>query len=75
MRPAAGDVLHFSEDPTITVFRPHVAPTAQQATPYVWAVGQAGINVRVLPRLHGLWSAVITSTLEFGGIRLRNARS
>lgn len=39
MRPAPGEVLHFSEDPTIEVFRPHVAKTAQQATAYVWAVG------------------------------------
>ena len=39
MRPASGEVLHFSEDPTIDVFRPHVAKTAQKVTPYVWAVG------------------------------------
>src|SRR5262249_19845679 len=29
-RPSAGEVLHFSEDPTITEFHPHVAATAQQ---------------------------------------------
>ena len=38
MRPAEGELLHFSEDPTITRFVPHVAATAQQPTPYVWAV-------------------------------------
>jgi hypothetical protein len=38
MRPRPGEVLHFSEDPTITIFRPHVALTAQQPEPYVWAV-------------------------------------
>lgn len=38
MRPRPGEVLHFSEDPTITVFAPHVAATARQATPFVWAV-------------------------------------
>ncbi len=38
MRPAPGQLLHFSEDPTITVFEPHVATTAAQRTPYVWAV-------------------------------------
>ena len=38
MRPEAGQVLHFSEDPTITVFEPHVAATAKQPEPYVWAV-------------------------------------
>ncbi|TWD81847.1 hypothetical protein FB561_2971 [Kribbella amoyensis] len=170
MRPAPGEVLHFSEDPTIEVFRPHVAPTALKATPYVWAVGhdrapdywfprqcpramawvgprtspedrariigsgcgtrvhaveygwltamrevelyayrlpaepfaehdaavvattevrplgppervgdlfdlhaEAGIQLRVLPSLHAFWDAVIASSLEFSGIRLRNA--
>ncbi|WP_433722981.1 DUF6886 family protein [Actinoplanes sp. CA-051413] len=38
MRPLAGQVLHFSEDPAITRFVPHVAVTAQQPEPYVWAV-------------------------------------
>src|SRR3569833_71065 len=38
MRPRPGEVLHFSEDPTITLFRPHVALTARQPEPYVWAV-------------------------------------
>ncbi|GAA0933922.1 hypothetical protein GCM10009560_40550 [Nonomuraea longicatena] len=32
-------MLHFSEDPTITRFVPHVAPTSVRAEPYVWAVG------------------------------------
>jgi uncharacterized protein DUF6886 len=41
MRPGARDVLHFSEDPTITVFEPRVAATAAQSTPYVWAVEAA----------------------------------
>lgn len=39
MRPAPGEVVHFSEDPTITRFEPHVAATAQQPEAYVWAVG------------------------------------
>ncbi|MFC7527882.1 DUF6886 family protein [Actinoplanes sp. GCM10030250] len=39
MRPEAGQVLHFSEDPTIERFVPHVAATAQQPEAYVWAVG------------------------------------
>jgi len=38
VRPAAGQVLHFSEDPGITRFAPHVAATAQQPEPYVWAL-------------------------------------
>lgn len=38
MRPADGEVLHFSEDPTIPEFVPHVAATARVAAAYVWAV-------------------------------------
>ncbi|MBB5866969.1 hypothetical protein F4553_000348 [Allocatelliglobosispora scoriae] len=38
MRPGPGEVLHFSEDPTITVFTPHVAATARQPDALVWAV-------------------------------------
>jgi hypothetical protein len=38
MRPVLGEVLHFSEDPDITEFVPHVARTATDQTPYVWAV-------------------------------------
>jgi hypothetical protein len=38
MRPAPGQVLHFSEDPGITTFVPHVAATAQQPEAYVWAL-------------------------------------
>ena len=39
MHPAPGELLHCSEDPTITRFVPLVAPTARVDTPYVWAVG------------------------------------
>jgi hypothetical protein len=38
MRPEPGQVLHFSEDPTITRFVPHVAATSREVEPYVWAV-------------------------------------
>ncbi|MDP9795799.1 hypothetical protein J2S43_004311 [Catenuloplanes nepalensis] len=38
MRPEPGQVLHFSEDPGITRFVPHVAPTSTRAEPLVWAV-------------------------------------
>ncbi|WP_433220322.1 DUF6886 family protein [Dactylosporangium sp. CS-047395] len=38
MRPGPGEVLHFSEDPRIERFAPHVAATAQQPEAYVWAV-------------------------------------
>lgn len=36
--PAAGEVLHFSEDPTIEHFVPHVSATSTHAEPLVWAV-------------------------------------
>lgn len=39
--PREGEVLHFSEDPDIEVFEPHVAATAQQPQAYVWAVDAA----------------------------------
>ncbi|MEW1843483.1 DUF6886 family protein [Nonomuraea angiospora] len=35
---------------------------------------EAGIQLRVLPSLWPFWDEVIASTLEFSGIRLRNAR-
>lgn len=41
MRPVPGELLHFSEDTTITRFEPHVAATAQQPEAYVWAVNAA----------------------------------
>jgi hypothetical protein len=172
MRPEPDEVLHFSEDPTITRFEPHVAATARQPEAYVWAVDaalapaywfprqcpramawavpattpgdrerilgpgggsrvhaveygwldamravslyayrlpaarfrrlgdaafvatepvaalgppvpvgdllalheEAGIQLRVLPNLWAFWDEVIVSTLDFSGIRLRNAR-
>jgi hypothetical protein len=33
----------------------------------------AGIELRIVPNLWPLWERVIASTLEFSGIRLRNA--
>jgi hypothetical protein len=38
MRAGPGQVVHFSEDPSITRFVPHVAPTSAEPDPYVWAV-------------------------------------
>ncbi|MDX8048732.1 hypothetical protein SK571_05025 [Lentzea sp. BCCO 10_0798] len=155
MRPEPGQVLHFSEDPSITRFVPHRAATARQPGEYVWAVDagrspdywfprqcpramawtsttrvhaieygwlermrtvelyayrfdirrfqpfedhahvatepvvplgpaervgdlfalheEAGIELRVLANLWPFWDAVTASTLEFSGIRLRNA--
>lgn len=50
MRPARGEVLHFSEDPTITRFVPHVAATARQPEAYVWAVDAARAPSYWFPR-------------------------
>lgn len=36
--------------------------------------GAAGIELRVVPKLLELWDDVIATTLEFSGMRLRNAR-
>lgn len=41
MRPEPGQVLHFSEDPSITRFEPHVAATTTLRGPLVWAVDAA----------------------------------
>jgi hypothetical protein len=41
VRPNATEVLHFSEDPTITTFVPHVAPTSSHGEALVWAVDHA----------------------------------
>ncbi|HEY5787357.1 MAG TPA: hypothetical protein VIT65_21545 [Microlunatus sp.] len=38
MRPQPGTVLHFSEDPAIRKFAPHVAPTSSEPEAVVWAV-------------------------------------
>ncbi|CDR10396.1 DUF6886 family protein [Streptomyces iranensis] len=38
MRPEPGQVLHFSEDPTIARFVPRVSPTSKDRGAFVWAV-------------------------------------
>ncbi len=50
MRPEPDEVLHFSEDPTITRFEPHVAATARHAEAYVWAVDAALAPAYWFPR-------------------------
>ena len=50
VRPAPGEVLHFSEDPTITVCVPHVPPTAQVTEPLVWAVDSSIAPAYWFPR-------------------------
>ena len=50
MRPAPGEVLHFSEDPTITRFVPHVVPGSGTTAPYVWAVDRRNAPSYWFPR-------------------------
>jgi hypothetical protein len=43
-------LLHFSEDPSIAHFQPHVARTAVEREPYVWAVDEAHAPAFWFPR-------------------------
>jgi hypothetical protein len=67
IRPPAGELLHFSEDPSITVFVPHVAATAQERQPYVWAVdfdqAPGYWFPRHCPRVL-TWASASTTTLD-----------
>ncbi|HEY7173295.1 MAG TPA: hypothetical protein VH442_00125 [Micromonosporaceae bacterium] len=64
---ADGLVWHFSEDPTITLFTPHVARTARQPEPYVWAVDAAQSPAYWFPRQcpRGMaWATETTSAAD-----------
>ncbi len=50
MLPAVGELLHFSEDPSIEAFVPHVAATAQQPEAYVWTVDELNSPCYWFPR-------------------------
>ena len=50
MLPAPGELLHFSQDPSIERFEPHVARTAQQPDAYVWAVDALNAPCYWFPR-------------------------
>ena len=44
-------LYHFSEDPTITVFEPHIAPTSNiQDEAYVWAIDDWHAVMYLFPR-------------------------
>jgi hypothetical protein len=64
VRPPKGELLHFSEDPTIEVFVPHVPATAKGSEPLVWAVDGANAPSywfpRECPRVCA-WSTVATT--------------
>ena len=50
MLPRPGELLHFSEDPSIRAFVPHVAATAQQPEAYVWTVDELNSPCYWFPR-------------------------
>lgn len=50
MLPGPGELLHFSEDPSIREFAPHVAATAQQPEAYVWTVDALNAPCYWFPR-------------------------
>ena len=50
MLPRPGEVLHFSEDPAIERFVPHVAATALQPEAYVWSVDALNAPCYWFPR-------------------------
>ena len=62
MRPEPGQVLHFSEDPTIRRFLPHMAATARQTEAYVWAVDDTRTPDYWFPRQCPRAMAWITET-------------
>lgn len=66
MRPRPGEVLHFSEDPHITTFVPHVARTATEPTPAVWAVDAANAPSYWFPRQCPRAMAWLTPTTTVG---------
>ncbi len=48
--PRTGELLHFSEDPAIERFEPHVAATARQPEAFVWAVDELNSPCYWFPR-------------------------
>lgn len=64
-----------SDEPPAVVTESAVVPLGPpEKVGNLWELHErAGIQIRVLPRLHDFWADVITSTLGFSGIRLRNA--
>jgi hypothetical protein len=43
-------LFHFSEDPSIQLFRPHVAATSRETEAYVWAIDEAHAFMYFAPR-------------------------
>jgi hypothetical protein len=43
-------LFHFSEDPSLTRFEPHAAPTSAMSEPLVWAIDPAKSYIYLSPR-------------------------
>src|SRR5262245_517351 len=43
-------LFHFSENPSIEVFVPHVAPTSNETDPFVWAIDESHAPSYWFPR-------------------------
>jgi hypothetical protein len=64
----------FEQDDRYWVSRETVEPTgAVELGDLLARHAAAGIELRVAPALYPLWDAVVASSLDFSGIRLRNA--
>ncbi|HLT62367.1 MAG TPA: hypothetical protein VK020_14305 [Microlunatus sp.] len=74
--PAGFRPIDDSDEPPAVVTESEVAPLgpAEPVGDLLALHERAGIQLRLLARLHDFWSVVITSTLGFSGIRLRNAQ-
>ena len=66
--PHGDDSGHWSTSETVIPLS--VEPVGDLLT----ALVEAGVELRITPRLYELWQAVIASTLSFSGTRLRNAK-
>jgi hypothetical protein len=74
LMPAASFEVH-DERAGYYVSREPVAPLARvELDDVIRLHAEAGIELRVTNELWPLWDRVVASTLEFSGIRLRNAR-
>ena len=68
-----GTLFHFSEDPTISLFRPHVAVTSSDSEPLVWALDEEHAPSYWFPRdcpRACCWAAEVTPISQAGAALL-----
>jgi hypothetical protein len=66
-------LFHFSEDPNIALFRPHIAPASNEEEPLVWAIDEE--HMRSYPRSHRVELSHLSglpTNKDFGGRRERH---